>query len=522
MKTVKKAHNTRNKYMHWTMFGVAIMSALFYKNINTDNTSFANVVSVGDVEIGTDVVSIGGLVKTNIVDSTPAITSVSLNCSGINWSGMIPVNDIIVLENGEYSVEISTSPTFVTSAESSGYRAATSYIATASLSANQDYYYRLRARDPARPTEESQYSATVTCHTSGSTPPPPASGGGGGSSVIISTSSSDSITPPVQPMAPTILPPPPTTEDNALEWAKIMIVDPFIGKGAIDLSIVKNKDIIYITPQSMPKKPNDSLLCSSSQDAIKIVTKTKEGIVGLKPEDSDLNNILYSYLNEQTKEWEFIPTYTNKTKKTLDFRAMGIGTYKMTKITDTGNPFIDIKPDDWFQSFAENVRMMKINSGDGSGKFMGNAPLRRGEAYAMLEKAFGTTIPVKYIQRNYYTPIDRGEAVEVLLNSTGFIPPTSSVRLSFSDIKKSSKLYPYIVHAFELDIIKGFNDNTFRPSAIVTRAEMTKIIIKAMEKRYLIKTISAPGVRNYLCGEIANSTISMHRILGGIFTITRQ
>lgn len=501
MKSVKKAKITRNKYKYWTMFGVAIMSALFYKNINIEHSSFA------------DVVSIGGTVNTNIIDSTPAITSVTLNCSRINWSGMIPINDIVLLENGEYNVDISTSPVFATVAESSGYVAATSYTAVASLTANQDYYYRLRARDPARPAEVSLYSDTATCHTSGSTPPPDSPGGGG---IVISTSSPD-ITPPIQPIAP-----PPTTEDNALEWVKTIIVDPFIGKGAIDFSIVKNKNLIYITPQNMPKVPSGSALCSAPEDTMKILSKTKEGIIGVKPPDSDLNNILYSYLDEQTKKWEFIPTYSNKAKKTLDFRAMGIGTYKMTKITDTGSPFKDIKPNDWFQSFAENVRMMKINSGDGSGKFMGNAPLRRGEAYAMLEKAFGTTIPAKYIQRDYYTPIGRGEAVEVLLNSTGFIPPTSSIRLPFSDIKTSSKLYPYIVHAFELDIIKGFDDNTFRPNAIVTRAEMTKIIVKAMEKRYLIKTISTPAVRDYLCKEIAVSTISMHRILGGIFTITRQ
>lgn len=503
MKSAKKAKITINTYKHWTMFGVAIMSALLYKNINTNNPSFA------------DVVSIGGTVETNIIDSTPAITSVTLNCSRINWSGMIPVNDSVLLENGEYKIDISLSPFFATITESSGYVAATSYTAVASLTANQDYYYRLRARDPARLTVESQYSATATCHTSGSTPPPPTPDTSGGGGIIISTSSPD-ITPPTSP------PTPPTTEDNALEWAKTIIVDPFIGKGAIDLSVEKNKNLIYVRPQNMPKVPSGSALCSAPEDTIKILSRIKEGIVGIKPPDSDVNNILYSYLDEQTKKWEFIPAYFNKTKKTLDFRAMGIGTYKMTKITDTGIPFKDIKPNDWFQSFAENVRMMKINSGDGSGNFIGNAPLRRGEAYAMITKAFGTTISAQYIQRNYYTPINRGEAVEVLLDSTGFIPPAKTASLPFDDIIRSSRLYPFIAHAFELDIVKGFDDNTFRPNAIVTRAEMAKIIIKAMEKRYLIKTISTPAVRDYLCGVMANSTISMHQILGGIFTITRQ
>lgn len=490
--------------------GAMMISGMFFTKTNEKNPSYA------------DVVDIGVTVATNIIDSTPAISSVTLNCSRVNWEGMTPINDIVPLQNGEYKVDVSLSPSFSEIIESSGYRTGTSYGVATSLGTNQNYYYRLRARDYGRMTEESHYSSTVPCLTSSENNTPPSPGGGGTGSSYAATNPTAPLTPDTVPSAPPTAP----STDSALNWAKTIIVDPFIKKGGLDMSVETKttsdkSQLIYVRPKNMPKDVTNIARCSAPMDAASILSHTKEGTVGIRPSDPNMNNILFSYLDEQTHTWEFIPTYSNNVKKTLDFKAMGIGTYMMTKVINAGGVFKDSKPDDWFRSFAENVRMMKINSGDGNGNFAGNAEIRRGEAYAMIAKAFNTTIPVKYVQRNYFTPISRGEALEVLLTSTGFTSTFTNISLPFSDVLRSSSIYPFVSYAFQLGIIKGFDDNTFRSNATVTRAEMAKIVIKTLEERYLLKTIANPEVNNYLCNEVANGAISMRKIFGEIFTIIR-
>jgi len=512
MKPVKKDHIMRRKYMFRVVLCAALIIGMYIAGASEKKTSFA------------DVVDIAATVTTNIIDSTPAISSIALNCSRINWEAMTPVNDVVPLENGEYKVDVSLSSSFTEIVESSGYRAGTSYTVAASLSANQNYYYRLRARDSGRMVEESQYSATTTCLTAAENSTPSPGGGGIGSSYassnVISSSTPDE-TPSAKPTEPV-----PDT-DSALNWAKTVIVDPFIKKGAVELSVEAkqisgNVKLIRVRPKNMPTEKSDGDRCVAPMDAARILSRTKEGVVGIKPSDTDTTNTLFSYFDEQKRVWEYIPTYVNKVKKTIDFKAMGAGTYRMTKVSGVGSNFKDIRPDDWFQNFAENVRMMKINNGNSEGSFMGNSKIKRGEAYAMIAKAFNIVIPAKYIQRDYFTPISRGEALEVLLTSTNFMPSSANIAPPFNDIRRSSRLYVFVSQAFEFGIIKGFDDGTFRPNATVTRAEMAKIIMKTMEKRYLLKTISDPEVNNFLCNEVSNSTISIKKILGGFFTITHE
>ena len=47
----------------------------------------------------------------------------------------------------------------------------------------------------------------------------------------------------------------------------------------------------------------------------------------------------------------------------------------------------------------------------------------------------------------------------------------------------------------ELDIINGYEDNTYRPWNNVTRAEFCKIVVAMMNKTEEAKTISAKVVR---------------------------
>ncbi len=120
---------------------------------------------------------------------------------------------------------------------------------------------------------------------------------------------------------------------------------------------------------------------------------------------------------------------------------------------------------------------------------MGSEEITRGEAYNMITKAFGTLLPARYVQRDPRALLGRAEAVEVLLMSANLQSPSGIIiRFPFSDVPSISRIYPFIAHAFKLDIIMGYRDGTFRPFSTITRAEMAKIIMKTIEKRYLLKT----------------------------------
>lgn len=75
--------------------------------------------------------------------------------------------------------------------------------------------------------------------------------------------------------------------------------------------------------------------------------------------------------------------------------------------------------------------------------------------------------------------ITREEFIKLLLTAAGY-EPSNKKKSSFSDNDKISKwALGYIIKASELGIINGYKNNTIRPSAYVTRAEMATMIIKA-------------------------------------------
>lgn len=72
--------------------------------------------------------------------------------------------------------------------------------------------------------------------------------------------------------------------------------------------------------------------------------------------------------------------------------------------------------------------------------------------------------------------ITRAEALKILLLSSGLLEGKSA-NIAFPDIKEGFWYVPYIGRALQLQLINGFEDNTFRPEQGITRAEAAKIII---------------------------------------------
>lgn len=59
------------------------------------------------------------------------------------------------------------------------------------------------------------------------------------------------------------------------------------------------------------------------------------------------------------------------------------------------------------------------------------------------------------------------------------LPPKT---VSFSDVNDTDWYFPYVNYLFQIDMISGYTDGTFKPENAVNRAEMTKIIYQTFEE----------------------------------------
>jgi len=76
--------------------------------------------------------------------------------------------------------------------------------------------------------------------------------------------------------------------------------------------------------------------------------------------------------------------------------------------------------------------------------------------------------------------ITRAEIVKILVSAAGY-EPSGKKASSFADNNKiPSWAMGYVITAAEKGIVKGYDGNEFRPSGLVTRAEMTVMIMRAL------------------------------------------
>lgn len=111
----------------------------------------------------------------------------------------------------------------------------------------------------------------------------------------------------------------------------------------------------------------------------------------------------------------------------------------------TETPFVDVFPGDWFAGYVVLAKEKNIING-----------------YGLLFK------PNAFITR--------AEALKVLAESAGFDPSLARGLITFTDVKSSDWFYNYVRIATELGVVNGYEDNTYRPNAFITRAEASKIL----------------------------------------------
>jgi len=75
--------------------------------------------------------------------------------------------------------------------------------------------------------------------------------------------------------------------------------------------------------------------------------------------------------------------------------------------------------------------------------------------------------------------VSRAELVKIFLLAAGKSLP-ENYSYSFVDVPEYAWYYPYVGMAFNLDLLSGYGDGTFRPDREVTRAEAAKIAVYMM------------------------------------------
>ena len=74
--------------------------------------------------------------------------------------------------------------------------------------------------------------------------------------------------------------------------------------------------------------------------------------------------------------------------------------------------------------------------------------------------------------------VTRAEALKILLGIYGI---SASGQSSFRDVERGSWYEPYVAKAVSMGLVNGYSDGTFKPHAFLSRAEMSKIVVKITE-----------------------------------------
>lgn len=183
----------------------------------------------------------------------------------------------------------------------------------------------------------------------------------------------------------------------------------------------------------------------------------------------------------------------------------------VVKTTDTTGVtgFTDTKGH-WAETYINQIYEKGIASGKAADKFDPNANITRAELTKIAMKAFGHNVgdqpaenPFADVPKGEWygayvamakelnivqgfsdgfhpnEPITRAGALKILLTASGLdIPDGTS---DFTDVPADSWFAKYVAFAKANEIVGGFSDNTFRPDALITRAEVAKIVVKIME-----------------------------------------
>jgi hypothetical protein len=103
--------------------------------------------------------------------------------------------------------------------------------------------------------------------------------------------------------------------------------------------------------------------------------------------------------------------------------------------------------------------------------------------YEYVETAFAHSIIAGYADGTFRpsNPVTRGQFTKILVLAEGWTledPPTAT----FTDVPRGSAFFPYVETALSHNLISGYADHTFRPGNGVTRAQLCKMLVQALNE----------------------------------------
>lgn len=117
--------------------------------------------------------------------------------------------------------------------------------------------------------------------------------------------------------------------------------------------------------------------------------------------------------------------------------------------------FKDVSKDDWFYSFAATAQKTEIANGDLYGNFSPNDKISRQDAVKILyNAAMFKTYAMK--ENREYTEFIDGESI--------------------ADYAKTAVKQMYCAN-----VINGYSDQSFKPTAYITRAESAKMVFSFLQ-----------------------------------------
>lgn len=213
-----------------------------------------------------------------------------------------------------------------------------------------------------------------------------------------------------------------------------------------------------------------------------------------------------------------VPTGPKKYKKMPKLNASGNPEAKFNEISEEEmNPSFLDTADHWAANAIEKLRRFGLISGKGDRKFEPNSFITRGELVTMAMKSFNhdlskyediqvfkdvpanqyyaSSVAAAYdlgIVSGYdddtfkpYQHINRAEAVKILILAAGVKINGDEVTGKFTDVKANAWYMPFIAKSEQNHIVRGYyNTNLFGPQNNMTRGEAASVIYQIITEFY--------------------------------------
>ncbi|NNG65707.1 S8 family serine peptidase [Caldanaerobacter subterraneus] len=285
------------------------------------------------------------------------------------------------------------------------------------------------------------------------------------------------------------------------------------------LNLINKTGSVKLVVEDKGKKVANSLIPVSNayditikagENKIKIDSPVK---VTFEVKDvKDIRKVGIYYLNEVTGKWEYVGGKIDKNANTITFEAKHFSTYGAFEYD---KQFKDVGKDFWAYDVINVLASRHIIKGMDDDNFAPNAKITRAQFAALMIRALGIEEkPYKgefedvkegawyanAIEAAYQEgimlgdgkkmrpddPITREEMAAVIMRVYSKLAGYKEENIgntTFADNNKISEWARNVVaNAVKLGIVRGYDDNTFKPKDNATRAEAAAMLYRILEK----------------------------------------